>query len=402
MLAGGQSLVPLLNLRLAQPELVVDINGIAELDYIRADDGPLRIGAMTRQVALERSELVRRRWPLLHKAVRLVGHPQIRSRGTVGGSVAHADPGGRAAGGADRARRALPPALARRRARPGRLGALPRARSTPPASRTSCSWRSRCPQQPEGAGSGFAEHARTHGDFATAGAAAVVAPGGHAGIALLGAGPVPARAEAAERALADGADAARGRRAGRPGRRGRAPPGALRGAGAPRDRGGDGLRISVEINGRAYEGDVEPRTLLSDFIRHGAGLTGTKVGCEQGVCGACTVQLDGEAVRSCLMLAVQANGRALRTVEGLSAEDGDLHPLQRAFHEAHALQCGFCTPGFLMSMEAFIREHPDADDGGAPRGARRATSAAARATSASSKRWSTPPREMRGGDVQGD
>ena len=121
------------------------------------------------------------------------------------------------------------------------------------------------------------------------------------------------------------------------------------------------MRISVEINGRTYEDDVEPRTLLSDFIRHGAGLTGTKVGCEQGVCGACTVQLDGEAVRSCLMLAVQANGRALRTVEGLSL-DGALHPLQRAFHEAHALQCGFCTPGFLMSMEAFIREHPDADE----------------------------------------
>ena len=122
------------------------------------------------------------------------------------------------------------------------------------------------------------------------------------------------------------------------------------------------MRISVEINGRAYEGDVEPRTLLSDFIRHGAGLTGTKVGCEQGVCGACTVQLDGEAVRSCLMLAVQANGRALRTVEGLSGDGDELHPLQSAFHEAHALQCGFCTPGFLMSMEAYIREHPDARD----------------------------------------
>jgi carbon-monoxide dehydrogenase small subunit len=121
------------------------------------------------------------------------------------------------------------------------------------------------------------------------------------------------------------------------------------------------VRIGVEINGRAYEGDVEPRTLLSDFIRHQAGLTGTKVGCEQGVCGACTVQLDGEPVRSCLMLAVQANGRALRTVEGLSA-NGQLHPLQRAFNEAHALQCGFCTPGFLMSMEAFLREHPDAGD----------------------------------------
>jgi carbon-monoxide dehydrogenase small subunit len=105
---------------------------------------------------------------------------------------------------------------------------------------------------------------------------------------------------------------------------------------------------------------VEPRTLLSDFIRHGAGLTGTKVGCEQGVCGACTVQLDGEPVRSCLMLALQANGRALRTVEGLASAEGDLHPLQRAFHEAHALQCGFCTPGFLMSMEAVLREDPDA------------------------------------------
>jgi len=122
------------------------------------------------------------------------------------------------------------------------------------------------------------------------------------------------------------------------------------------------LRITVEINGQAYEGDVEPRTLLSDFIRHTAGLTGTKVGCEQGVCGACTVLLDDAAVRSCLMLAVQANGRVLRTVEGLSGEGG-LHPLQRAFHDAHALQCGFCTPGFLMSMEAFLREHPGADEG---------------------------------------
>jgi aerobic-type carbon monoxide dehydrogenase small subunit (CoxS/CutS family) len=122
------------------------------------------------------------------------------------------------------------------------------------------------------------------------------------------------------------------------------------------------LRITVEINGQAYEGDVEPRTLLSDFIRHTAGLTGTKVGCEQGVCGACTVLLDGAAVRSCLMLAIQANGRVLRTVEGLSGEGG-LHPLQRAFHDTHALQCGFCTPGFLMSMEAFLREHPGADEG---------------------------------------
>jgi carbon-monoxide dehydrogenase small subunit len=118
------------------------------------------------------------------------------------------------------------------------------------------------------------------------------------------------------------------------------------------------VRIEVAINDRLREGEVEPRTLLSDFIRHQAGLTGTHVGCEHGVCGACTVQLDGEAVRSCLMLAVQADGRSLRTVEGLAA-DSELHPLQRAFNEAHALQCGFCTSGFLMTLEAFLREHPE-------------------------------------------
>ena len=121
------------------------------------------------------------------------------------------------------------------------------------------------------------------------------------------------------------------------------------------------MRITVELNGRAREGEVEPRTLLSDFIRHQAGLTGTKVGCEHGVCGACTVQLDGVPVRSCLMLAVQAGGRSVLTVEGL-ADGPELHPLQRAFTEHHALQCGFCTAGFLLSAEAFLRAHPDPGD----------------------------------------
>jgi aerobic-type carbon monoxide dehydrogenase small subunit (CoxS/CutS family) len=117
--------------------------------------------------------------------------------------------------------------------------------------------------------------------------------------------------------------------------------------------------IAVTINGRVYRGKVEPRTLLSDFIRT-EGLTGTNIGCEHGVCGACTVQLDEEPVRSCLMLAVQADGRAVRTVEALALGD-DLHPLQRAFQDAHALQCGFCTPGFLMSLDAFLRRRPDPD-----------------------------------------
>ena len=117
--------------------------------------------------------------------------------------------------------------------------------------------------------------------------------------------------------------------------------------------------IEIAINGEQCRGEVEPRTLLSDFIRHTAGLTGTHVGCEHGVCGACTVQIDGETVRSCLMLAVQANGRSVLTVEGLAPGDAPLHPLQRAFHEHHALQCGFCTPGFLLTAEALLRERPD-------------------------------------------
>jgi aerobic-type carbon monoxide dehydrogenase small subunit (CoxS/CutS family) len=119
-------------------------------------------------------------------------------------------------------------------------------------------------------------------------------------------------------------------------------------------------RIRIEINGRLHEGEVEPRTLLSDWIR-AEGLTGTNVGCEHGVCGACTVQLDEEPVRSCLMLAVQADGRSVRTVEALAHGD-DLHPLQRAFQQAHALQCGFCTPGFLMSLDVFLRRRPDPDE----------------------------------------
>jgi aerobic carbon-monoxide dehydrogenase small subunit len=119
------------------------------------------------------------------------------------------------------------------------------------------------------------------------------------------------------------------------------------------------VRIALEVNGRRHEREVEPRTLLSDFLRHDLGLTGTHVGCEHGVCGACTVQVDGEPVRSCLMLAVQADGCSVRTVEGLEGADGTLHPLQQAFHEAHALQCGFCTAGFLMALEPFLRDHAD-------------------------------------------
>ena len=118
------------------------------------------------------------------------------------------------------------------------------------------------------------------------------------------------------------------------------------------------IDVSMTINGREYSGRVEPRLTLADFIRQECDLTGTHLGCEHGVCGACTILLEGEAVRSCLLLAVQADGSTLMTVEGLANGD-ELHPLQAAFQENHALQCGFCTPGFLMTGYAFLRDNPN-------------------------------------------
>ena len=118
-------------------------------------------------------------------------------------------------------------------------------------------------------------------------------------------------------------------------------------------------RVSCTVNGKTCEREVEPRLLLSDFLRHDLCLTGTHVGCEHGVCGACTILVDGEPVRSCLMLAVQAQGRELTTVEGLAPGPDQLHPLQQAFWESHGLQCGFCTPGFLMTLIPFLEQNPD-------------------------------------------
>jgi aerobic carbon-monoxide dehydrogenase small subunit len=116
--------------------------------------------------------------------------------------------------------------------------------------------------------------------------------------------------------------------------------------------------IRLTVNGQPRDGAAEPRTSLADFLRDDLGLTGTHVGCEHGVCGSCTVLLDGEPVRSCLLLAVQADGWNVTTVEALAAPDGTLHPLQQAFRDKHGLQCGFCTPGILLSAHAFLREHP--------------------------------------------
>ena len=121
----------------------------------------------------------------------------------------------------------------------------------------------------------------------------------------------------------------------------------------------DTRKIALTVNGRRYEETVETRFTLADFLRQQLGLTGTHLGCEHGVCGACTVLLDGRSVRSCLMLAVQANGHEITTVEGIAPDQTTLHPLQEAFHDNHGLQCGFCTPGILTTLIEFLRDNPD-------------------------------------------
>jgi CO/xanthine dehydrogenase FAD-binding subunit len=202
-LAGGQSLVPMLNFRFARPSVLVDLNPIPELSYVWSSGGGLRIGAMTRQSALERSELASVGWPLLVEAVGHVAHPAIRNRGTIGGSVAQADP-----------KAELPVALAAldarfhvRSARGSRtLSAAemflgPMVTALAPGELLS---EIELPAPPAGARMAFVEYSRTHGDFALAGAAIVVAPGGHAAVALLGAGPAPVRATDCERAVAAG------------------------------------------------------------------------------------------------------------------------------------------------------------------------------------------------------
>jgi carbon-monoxide dehydrogenase small subunit len=118
-------------------------------------------------------------------------------------------------------------------------------------------------------------------------------------------------------------------------------------------------KIALTVNGTRYEEEVEVRVTLADFIRHQLGLTGTHLGCEHGVCGACTILMDGRSARSCLMLAVQANGHDFLTVEGIAPNATELHPLQEAFRDNHGLQCGFCTPGMLTTLIEFLRDNPD-------------------------------------------
>jgi len=128
------------------------------------------------------------------------------------------------------------------------------------------------------------------------------------------------------------------------------------------------VKVTITVNGREESHDVEPRQLLVHFIRDTVGLTGTNIGCDTSSCGACTILLDGESVKSCTVLAVQADGASLTTIEGLAASDGTLHPVQRAFHENHGLQCGYCTPGMVMAAVSLIQEQPGLTEAGVRQG----------------------------------
>ena len=416
VLAGGQTLGPMLNLRVLAPSLLIDVNGVPELARRDATRG-LTLGALTRQSELEDDASLRERQPLVAAAVPLIAHRPIRNRGTVGGSLAHADP---AAEWGALALALDAELLIARQGAPVRVvaatefftGMLETA-----VGADELLVAVRLPPWPRGSGASFRELSPRHGDFALAGIACRLAVDGagrcrETRLALIGVGDRPVRiaeaeammagetpddalfeevAEAAAQAVeplsdlhASGAfrrtlarvlvrDALREALAGarrRPDdgvsgipvrdsseRKAPQPVQANRSAPVP-------VResvLSLTVNGRPVTRAVRSRTTLSDFLRHELGLTGTHVGCEHGVCGACTVLVDGRAVRSCILYAIQADGAQVRTVEDLA--DGDaLHPLQHAFGERGALQCGYCTSGFLMSALDLLSRNPTPDE----------------------------------------
>ena len=393
LLAGGQSLVPMLNMRLVRPAVLVDVNGLRELVGIAptAEDG-LRIGALTRHAELAASPAVRERAPLLAEAARHVGHAAIRNQGTLGGSLAHADPAAElpaAVLALDARIQIRGPRGAREVAADAFFRGLLATALEPDEILTAID----IPAQPPGWG--FVEIARRPGDFALAGVAAVIRarhpltlpspPQGRGGSAARGvrrggsAAPAHGRGARADRGAARRGERGAGRRRGRARlrsaerrawlRRLSSPPGhragrarAAPGGRAPRGPAamttpGERLTVRLSVNGEAVEQTVEARRSLADFLREDLGLTGTHVGCEHGVCGACTVLVDGRSARSCLLFAAQLDGRAVTTIEGLTPAEG-LSPLQESFRLCHAMQCGFCTPGMIVTTTELLAQEP--------------------------------------------
>ena len=395
ILAGGLSLVPMMNFRVATPGVVIDIGAVSEIRKIEDDGSQIEVGAGVAQAALEGWPDLARRLPLLAEVFPHVGHYPTRARGTVGGSIAHADPGAE-----------LPLALAvlggsvRLRSAGGERVVPARSFFEGPLE-TACRdgelvAATRWPTAAPGVRSAFDEVSLRHGDFAIA-SCAVVLDDDRMTIGFGGVADVPIVRDwprldrfALDDALAElaaaleivddgngGAEYRRGlvrtlgrrtveraaARAPAPGAGGgEAPPPPLPGAGEmgrlpparPRLDAGESHLVEFVLNAERCAGEAPPRLLLSDFLRHRFGRCGVHVGCEHGVCGACTVRVDGAPARACLLFAVQVHGRRVDTVEGLAARDATLSPLQEAFRRHHALQCGYCTPGILMTMTDWL------------------------------------------------
>ena len=371
LLAGGQSLIATLNMRLSAPELLIDINGIKGLDGIAKKGKAIEIGALARHTQVERSDLIAKHAPLIALAMPHIGHAAIRNRGTFGGSIAFADPAAE-----------LPACLL---ALGGEIEiAGPKGKRKVKADaffkglfETALEPREvltavRIPVADKNTRVGFAELARRHGDYAMVGLGgdARAADGqrilADVRLAFFGVGATPVRAKKAEAALAGGdIDAAvaaldldphddvqataKVKKASR------------RRAAAPRSQTAHGgtamsehaLDITLTVNGERVAERVDARKTLVDFLREDLVLTGSHVGCEHGVCGACTVRVDGVIVRGCLMLAVQCDGATVETIEGLS-DTAEIADLQAAFEQRNALQCGYCTPGMLVAAQDLL------------------------------------------------
>jgi CO/xanthine dehydrogenase FAD-binding subunit/aerobic-type carbon monoxide dehydrogenase small subunit (CoxS/CutS family) len=422
LLAGGQSLVPMLNMRLVRPSRLVDLNAVPGLDRIDETPGRgLAIGALARHTDLLASPLVRERAPLLAAAAAHVGHRAIRNRGTIGGSLAHADPAAElpAAVVALDAHLVAESPRGRRRIAAGDFFTGLLATALAP---DEILVEIEVPPDPDAAW-GFAEMARRAGDFAIAGVAGVLHTDRDrrcvaARLVAFGAGDRPWRLAAAEAALvgqvataelaravapiaaagcrpptdlhasaayrqhlvgvlteqvvrdAAGrcpthrpapAPAGRGEPAAAPVLRGQTPDGAAQRPPDPsRDaadeaRGDRAVHVRLIVNDRVVDRVAPARCSLADFLREDLGLTGTHLGCEHGVCGACTVLLDGRTARSCLLLAAQVDGARVTTIEGLTPAGG-LSPIQQAFRDCHGLQCGFCTPAMIVTAHELLAE----------------------------------------------
>ena len=380
LIAGGQTLIPMMAMRLARPSKLIDISRIDEVRFIVDRDDDILIGAATRQVEVERSQLIKAKLPLLAAAMPWVGHAPTRARGTVGGSIANADPAAEIplvlatlAGHVDAMHGAARTSYDARHLFVGPMTtALPASACLVEVSFPV--WR-----EPR-IGAGFHEVSARKSDFAYVSAAAQVALDDSGKVLRLavgigGATPVPTRLDAVsaalEGAMPDGKrirdavaaamstqEIMRDSHASEAYRRrvaiGLAERAIMDAVASARASGRPRVKVDLTINGTLQSVDVEPRTTLLDCVRDNLALTGTHTGCEHGVCGACTVLIDGEPARSCLMFAVQADGYAITTIEALAPAPGELSVVQDAFVERHGMQCGYCTPAMILTAHALL------------------------------------------------